>query len=223
MTVCNAREEDDEEATAMENPPEDDWLLGVRPQPAPVTAEEYETLPQKIARAIEIVDGYVVHRQTPTFVQGFAGRLLAGLLERHARTAKDRRRGCFTVDREEDLRLRDVPLLIRRPDVVLRTCLHCERGGPRPGHALLVAEIVSPGSETQDTIGKPGEYASAGVPHYWVVRLGNSRFSTIERYRLDRASKRYKHVGTLMDDEPGDPPQLSDPIPITIDWDELRF
>jgi Uma2 family endonuclease len=170
------------------------------------------------------VDGYVVHRETPTVVQGLAGRLLAGLLERHARTAMDRGRGCFTVDREEDLRLRDVPLLIRRPDVVLRTCLHCERGErPRAGHALLVAEIVSPGSETQDTIGKPGEYARAGVPHYWVVRLDTSGISTIERHRLDHASMRYKHVGTLMNDEPGAPPQIGAPVPSPLTGPPLRF
>ncbi|WP_432924980.1 hypothetical protein ACQPZZ_31245 [Microbispora sp. CA-135349] len=32
--------------------PDDSWLLSIRPQPALVTAEEYDALPEEIARAI---------------------------------------------------------------------------------------------------------------------------------------------------------------------------
>jgi Uma2 family endonuclease len=56
---------------------------------------------------------------------------------------------------------------------------------------MLVIEIVSPGSETQDTTDKPGEYAKAGIPHYWIVRLDNTGVSTIERYQPDRATMLY--------------------------------
>ena len=93
----------------------------------------------------------------------------------------------------------------------------------RAEHALLVVEIVSFGSETRDAVDKLGEYAKAGVPDYWIVRLDDGGSSTIERYRLDHASMRHKHTGTLMNDEPGDPPQISEPIPVTIDWADLRF
>jgi Uma2 family endonuclease len=37
--------------------------------------------------------------------------------------------------------------------------------------ALLVAEIVSPGSETDDRYHKPGDYARNGVPHFWRIEL----------------------------------------------------
>jgi Uma2 family endonuclease len=84
-------------------------------------------------------------------------------------------------------------------------------------------EIVSPGSETQDTTDKLGEYAKAGIPHYWIVRLDSTGVSAIERYRLDHAGMLYKHTGTYMKDEPGDPPQVSQPIPVTIDWNDLQF
>ncbi|TQL99903.1 hypothetical protein FB559_5604 [Actinoallomurus bryophytorum] len=33
----------------------------------------------------------------------------------------------------------------------------------------------------------------------------------------------YKHVGTFMKDEGGDPPSVSNPIPMTIDWSALEF
>ncbi len=37
----------------------------------------------------------------------------------------------------------------------------------RPEHVLLVAEVVSPGSETTDRIVKADQYARAGIGFYW--------------------------------------------------------
>ncbi|CAO5158194.1 putative restriction endonuclease domain-containing protein [Frankia sp. AiPs1] len=204
--------------------PEDSWLRGLRPQPARVTAAEYEALPEDVARAIEIVDGYVAFCEAPTPDHQTAGRRLANVLERHARRAMDRGHECLTVNSDVDLRLRDVPLLNRRPDVVLYRCLDRAAGERlRAEHALLVIEIVSPGSETQDTTDKLGEYARAGIAHYWIARLDNEGVTSIERYGLDRATTRYKHLGTFLKDETGSPPQVSNPIPVTIHWDDLRF
>ena len=45
----------------------------------------------------------------------------------------------------------------------------------------------------------------------------------VERYQLDHATSTYKHVGTLMKDEPGSAPVLANPIPITIDWEALEY
>jgi Uma2 family endonuclease len=186
-----------------------------------VTAEDYEALPEDIARAIEIIDGYIVYSEAPTPDHQTAGRRLASTLEVHARSAMDRGHPCVTVNNDVALRLRDVPLLNRRPGVVLYRCLDRDRGDRgerlRAEHVLLVVEIVSPGSETQDTTDKPGEYAKAGIPHYWIVRLDNAGVSIIERYQLDRATMLYKHVGTFMKDEGGDRPSVGNPIPITID------
>jgi Uma2 family endonuclease len=151
----------------MTAPPDDSWLLTIRPQPALVTAEEYEALPEEIAKAIEIVDGYVVHCASPTPDHQTAARRLANLLERHARMAMADGHERVVVNTDVDLRLRDVPLHNRRPDVVLHRCLSPERRERlRAEHALLVVEIVSPGSEIQDTADKLGEYAGAGIPHY---------------------------------------------------------
>lgn len=43
--------------------------------------------------------------------------------------------------------------------------------GPKrlAGPALLVVEIVSPGSRTNDLVTKPAVYADAGVQAYWVI------------------------------------------------------
>lgn len=204
--------------------PDDYWLLGLRPQPEQVTAAEYDALPEDISRTIEIVDGYVVFCEAPTPQHQRAGRRLANLIEAHARRAMERGHGCLEVDADIDLRLRDVPLCNRRPDVILYDCLdHTSGERARAEHARLVVEIVSPGSEIQDTADKPAEYAKAGIAHYWVVRLDASGVSVIERFRLDPAAMQYKHIGTLMKDEEGAPPELANPIPMTIDWSELEF
>lgn len=208
----------------MTAPPEDGWLRNLRPQPIEVTAEQYEALPEELARAIEIVDGYVVYCEAPSPDHQTAGRRLANLLERHARTAMNRGHGCLTVNNDVDLRLRDVPLLNRRPDVVLYRCLDRDaQERLRAHHALLVVEIVSPGSETQDTTDKLGEYAKADIPHYWIVRLDGAGVATIERYQLDHATARYKHIGTFMRGESGGPPRIDSPIPIDLDWADLRL
>lgn len=46
----------------------------------------------------------------------------------------------------------------------------------------LVVEIVSPGSEAMDAMTKVREYASAGIPRYWVVDRDNAQ--TVTLYEL---------------------------------------
>jgi Uma2 family endonuclease len=47
---------------------------------------------------------------------------------------------------------------------------------------LLVIEIVSPGSEAMDEVTKRREYASAGIPQYWVVDRDDAQ--TVTLYHL---------------------------------------
>ncbi|WP_431943793.1 Uma2 family endonuclease [Micromonospora marina] len=44
---------------------------------------------------------------------------------------------------------------------------------------VLVVEIVSPGSETMDSVTKAREYASAGIPRYWVVERDGAQTVTL--------------------------------------------
>lgn len=44
---------------------------------------------------------------------------------------------------------------------------------------LLVIEIVSPGSEAMDEVTKRHEYASAGIPQYWVVERDAAQTVTL--------------------------------------------
>jgi Uma2 family endonuclease len=202
--------------------PGDDWLLSIRPQREQITAEDYERLPEEICRAIEIVDGRIVYSEAPSRQHRLAARRLANLIEQAARAAMARGGRCLTVNIDVDLRLRDVPLLHRRPDVVVYQCLDDDER-LRAEHAQLVIEIVSTWSQTSDEVDKLGEYARAGIPHYWIVRLDNNGVAVVERYQLDHATSQYKHVGTFMKDEPGSLPAVANPVPITIDWAQLGY
>lgn len=62
--------------------------------------------------------------------------------------------------------------LVRQPDVyVLRQENDPDDLGlfQHATNTLLVVEIVPPGSGTTDWIDKMGEYAEAGIAHYWIV------------------------------------------------------
>jgi Uma2 family endonuclease len=86
------------------------------------------------------------------------------------------------VDVDLELAPRGKPGFVRRPDLVVvhRAALERVRrdegllgllGLLRACEVLVVVEIVSPGSHRTDHVIKRGEYADAGIPHYWIVDL----------------------------------------------------
>jgi Uma2 family endonuclease len=86
-------------------------------------------------------------------------------------------RGVAEVDVDLALVPPGKPGTVRAPDIVVvpRDVLTRLRhdGGVITAHdVVLVVEVLSPGSQRLDTIIKHGEYADAGIPHYWVVDLG---------------------------------------------------
>jgi Uma2 family endonuclease len=86
----------------------------------------------------------------------------------------------LTVVQDVDLDLQlvpaDQPGTVRRPDLAIVDTVAMERvdregGILRADEAVLVVEILSPGSLRTDQIIKRGEYADAGIPHYWIIEL----------------------------------------------------
>jgi Uma2 family endonuclease len=80
------------------------------------------------------------------------------------------------VDVDLELAPRGKPGFVRRPNLVVvhRAALERVRrdgGLLRACEVLVVVEIVSPGSHRTDHVIKRGEYADAGIPHYWIVDL----------------------------------------------------
>lgn len=133
-----------------------DWMVDG------LTAEEYDDLPEETCRTIEVIDGAVAVSPAPSRWHQDIARRLANAIE--AACGPEMR---VTID--VDLRLADVPLLNRRPDIVVYRASVPADEVLRAADALLVIEVTSPGSVTQDTIDKPGEYAASGIPHYWRV------------------------------------------------------
>jgi hypothetical protein len=80
------------------------------------------------------------------------------------------------VNHDLDVLISETPNFhLRRPDVVVYRCIDADRGkwGRKPyaSDCLLVLEIVSANSVTTDIRHKRAEYAAAGIPHYWIVRM----------------------------------------------------
>src|SRR5262249_26475992 len=126
----------------------------------------------------------------------------------------------YAVTTDVDLRLRDVPLLNRRPDIVVYDASLPDDEGLRPPRCLLLIEVMSPGSTTADQKDKPAEYAAAGIAHYWRVEGGetDAHKLTVFRYRLDPTTGSYASAGadtgTLV---------VSDPIDLTVGLAELAW
>ncbi|HJQ03224.1 MAG TPA: Uma2 family endonuclease [Jatrophihabitans sp.] len=78
------------------------------------------------------------------------------------------------IDLDLQLAPADQPGTSRRPDLVvvneaeLRR-VETEGGLLRAAAAVLVVEIVSPGSRRTDNLVKRGEYADAGISSYWII------------------------------------------------------
>src|SRR6201992_1196993 len=150
-----------------------------------VTADEYESWSEEQCAGIEIVDGMVVVSPSASKRHTRLARVLANALDAAAGPE-------WNADTDFDVRLQDMPLTNRRPDLVVYRADTIDITPTRPEHVLLVAEIVSPGSETTDRIVKLDQYARAGIAFYWRVELTATGIPVVYSYLLDSASSRYR-------------------------------
>jgi Uma2 family endonuclease len=174
-----------------------------------LTVADYEALPEEVCRRIEVVDGAVVVSPSPRRAHQHIANHLATALEVVTKPA-------FMVVGGVDLRLRDVPLLNRRPDVVVYEASLPDDDVLRPEHCLLVVEVMSPGSVTTDQIDIPGEYAASSIRHFWRVEYDDSVINVL-RYQLDLRTRTYALVG----DDKGTL-SVADPVTLTLNLEELR-
>jgi Uma2 family endonuclease len=157
------------------------WML------EPITAEQYDAMPEEQCRNIEIVEGMVHVSPKPTRFHNRVARRIADGIDVAGRPA-------WTTDLDNELRLRDIPLLNRAPDVIV-----CRTETPLRGRfpldmVLAVVEVVSPGSEMTDRVVKPLEYAEAGIQYYWRVETADD-VPIVHTFKLDPASRVYRSTG----------------------------
>ncbi|GAA2624319.1 Uma2 family endonuclease [Paractinoplanes durhamensis] len=144
-----------------------------------VTAEQYASWTEDQCAGIEIVDGMVRPGPSASKRHNRLARLLANALD-------DAAGPDWNADTDFDVRLQDVPLNNRRPDVTVYRADTIDVSPTRPEHVLLVVEVVSPGSETAD------HYARAGIPFYWRVEQAATGAPLVYTYVLDPATGRYR-------------------------------
>ena len=155
--------------TALPLPPE---ASASRPL---LTVAEYAALPEYTdGLRIELVEGNLVMPPRPMTVHQYCTYQMLRQLEDHLP-------GALLAVAEVDVDLGLVPPtqpgFVRIPDLVVIPRESMDRQRRQGGllHAAevtLAVEVISPGSRRLDTIVKRDEYADAGIPHYWVVDLG---------------------------------------------------
>jgi Uma2 family endonuclease len=154
-----------------------------------ITRDIYLSLPEDVCKEIEVVDGWMVRCESATPSHQAIGVNFVVAFREAAKQADARDRTCHRVANDVDMLIAEGPKFhFRRPDVLVYRCIAEERGrwGYRPyaSDCVLVLEIVSPDSVTTDTRDKRAEYAAAGVPHYWSVRMTNNSGPAISVERL---------------------------------------
>ncbi|MET7869573.1 Uma2 family endonuclease [Streptomyces cyaneofuscatus] len=78
---------------------------------------------------------------------------------------------------------------------------------------LLAVEVVSPDSEARDHEAKPHKYATAGIPHFWLVEMtGTDQHPVVRVYELDPVTKAYALTGIHHD-------RLKTGVPFPVDID----
>ncbi|MGA5301729.1 Uma2 family endonuclease [Nucisporomicrobium flavum] len=174
-----------------------------------VTAEQYATWTEEQCAGIEIVDGMVLVSPSASKRHNRLARLLANALD-------DAAGPDWNADTDFDVRLQDVPLNNRRPDVTVYRADTLDVSPTRPEHVLLVVEVVSPGSETTDRIVKADQYARAGIRFYWRVEQTPTGAPLVYTYVLDPATGRYRDgdifAGTV---------KVAAPFPVDVDLSQM--
>jgi Uma2 family endonuclease len=102
----------------------------------------------------------------------------------------------------------------RNPDLmVLRRSVSGGTVWIEPEDTLLVVEVVSPSTRSEDRLRKPAEYAGAGIQHYWRIERDNGP-ATVHMFELGldaRGERTYLgHEAVLLDRLlEGTPPTLA--------------
>ena len=138
-----------------------------------LTVDEYADLGETDSGYTELLEGRLLMSPSPVPDHNVA---VAELLVQLRPQLPDHLEVIPDVDVDLQLAEPDQPGFSRRPDLVIvaraaRARLRTEGGLIRAGEVLIVVEVVSPGSRRTDYVTKRGEYADAGIPHYWIVDL----------------------------------------------------
>jgi Uma2 family endonuclease len=192
-----------------------------------MTLDMYLAFPEDASKLIEVVDGWIVRCESaePSH-QAIQLNLLIAI--REAARIRDRaKQSCHRVLGDMDVLIADSPKLhFRRPDVVVYRCIDDDRGrwGRKPiaADCLIAVEIVSADSITTDIRDKRAEYAAAGIPHYWIVRMTDNDGPAISVERLLLTSDgEYTREGLAIRGRDFHAIDTISPFPLRLTWEAL--
>jgi Uma2 family endonuclease len=180
--------------------------------PDQITAEDYAEMPEDFSRTIEVIDGHIVKCESPSRVHNRVAFNIAAVLKDGRKPAP-----CMMVETDIDVRITDVPLNFRRPDVTVYRCI-ADDERLYSSDVLLVVEIVSPESSLKtDTVDKKAVYADAGIPVYLIVFLNAAQDAVekIEEYWLEpTGSYRLVQIHTRR-------LTMDNPVPVDVRFGQL--
>jgi Uma2 family endonuclease len=187
------------------------------PQPDHLlTVAEYAELGEIETGYTELIQGRLLMSPSPVPDHNFAAFELATQLRPQLPKRLE-----VLPDLDVDLELvaSDQPGFSRRPDLMIvdrtaRQRVRREGGMIRASEVHVVIEIVSPTSHRIDHVDKRGEYADAGIPHYWIVDIDEPISLVACLLTEEFGYQDHQRVtGTFTTEEP---------FPITLDLDRLR-
>jgi Uma2 family endonuclease len=192
-----------------------------------MTLDMYKAFPEDASRQIEVVDGWMVRCESagPSH-QGIQLNLLVALRDAVRLTDRNKET-CHRVLGDMDVLISDSPKLhFRRPDVVVYRCVDADRGrwGHKPyaSDCVIVVEIVSADSVITDIRDKRAEYAAAGIPHCWIVRMtdNDGPAISVERFWLTLDSD-YIRDGRAVRGRDFHAVDTISPFPLKLTWEQL--
>ncbi|WP_097885745.1 Uma2 family endonuclease [Streptomyces sp. st140] len=170
------------------------------------TVDDLFTLPD-LPPHTELIDGSLVFASPQRdFHSTMIDLLMTGLRSTAPPEVRVRREMTVVLDR------RNAP----EPDVsVVRTeaITGLDVTRYQAADVLLAVEVVSPDSEARDREAKPHKYATAGIPHFWLVEMtGTDQHPVVRVYELDPVTKAYALTGIHHD-------RLKTGVPFPVDVD----
>ncbi|MEU2251861.1 Uma2 family endonuclease [Nocardia xishanensis] len=186
----------------------------------------YLDMPEDIARTLEIRDGMIAHRESPSPNHVAISDNIKGAL-REAVSKSPGGAPCLRASGELDMLVSEVPFHYKRPDAILYRCIDEPRGKwktkPTAADTLLVVEVVSPNTVTADLVEKRAEYARLSIPHYWIVRMvqDDGPATSIEMLRLTADGTYVRENMSLRARGDMVAVDVADPLDITISWNQL--
>ncbi|MFJ4704776.1 Uma2 family endonuclease [Streptomyces anulatus] len=171
------------------------------------TVDDLFTLPD-LPPHTELIDGSLVFVSPQRkFHSMVIDLLVTGLRSTAPPEVKVRREMTVVLDR------RNGP----EPDVSVVRSEADKKGMEQTSYAaadvLLAVEVVSPDSEARDREAKPHKYATAGIPHFWLVEMtGTDQHPVVRVYELDPVTKAYALTGIHHD-------RLKTGVPFPVDID----